>query len=77
MLNVKVDNLPREKDKITIAESYLAVIRLINYYNKMEGTIDEMLSDLSGDVWSDGKPNDSAAWSLWLDCVDDRKPLGG
>ena len=76
MHDIQLENLPRVDDKITIAESYYAVLRLIEYYNDMDSSVDEMLIDMSGDDWSGSEPNDPGAWSLWLDCVDDCKPLG-
>ncbi|MFL5328940.1 MAG: hypothetical protein ACJ8C4_08480 [Gemmataceae bacterium] len=66
------DNLPRATEKVTLAEAYRAMLRVLEYYHEM-GTdyeVGAILGDLSAGVWADGSPSDPASWSLWLDSVD-------
>lgn len=77
MHDIQLDTLPRSGDKITIAQAYEAILRLVGYYKSIGGSVDEMLVEMSSEYSIDDKPNDPGAWSLWLDCVDGCTPLGG
>ena len=70
--------LPRADQSVRIGQTYEAVLRLLHYYAAMNGDIAEILSDMEDwpDVGALGLPNDPSAWSLWLDCLDNRQPLG-
>jgi hypothetical protein len=67
-----LDKLPRSAQQVTLAEAYRAMLRLLEYYNRLANDyeVGATLGDLSTGVWADGSPGDPAAWSLWLDSVD-------
>jgi hypothetical protein len=60
---------------MTLAEAYRSMLRLLEYYHRMRSDyeVGAILGDLSAGVWADGSAGDPAAWSLWLDSVDDKK----
>lgn len=67
------DSLERSAEQITLAEAYRGMLRVLEYYHQL-GTdyeVGSILGDLSTATWADGFPSDPAAWSLWLDSVDD------
>jgi hypothetical protein len=68
------DKLPRADERLTLADAYRAMLRVLEYYHGVDTDyeVGAILGDLSAGVWADGTPGDPAAWSLWLDAVDGR-----
>ena len=68
-----LERLPRAAESVTLAEAYRAMVRLMEYYHRINSdyAVGAMLGDLSpGGVWADGSPGDPGAWGLWLQAVD-------
>jgi hypothetical protein len=70
-----LDKLPRASETTSVADAYRAMLRLMEYYFKVdhEYPIGGILGDVSPGVWANGSPGDPAAWPLWLDSVDNKK----
>ena len=70
-------SLPRANEQILLSEAYRAMLRVLEYYYKVDSNYElgAILGDLSAGVWADGTPGDPAAWSLWLDSVDGKDQI--